>query len=152
MTRTRTTLAASAAFVLALALAAGPARAGDVQHPPGLTRFSHPAPVADGLEPDAPAVPGSSAASLRELLEDWDRAGFAAPAKPAQFRVHGRGGRVTSGPGYNAMASLIRAAVHASREGRDRDALAKIARARDLLDRTGVEGGDPPTRTAMAPG
>lgn len=150
MTRTRTTLAASAALVLALA--AGPARAVDVQHPPGLTRLSHPAPVDDGLEPDAPAVPGSGAAPLRELLEDWDRAGFAAPAKPAQFRVHGRGGRVTSGPGYNAMVSLIRAAVQASREGRDRDALVKIARARDLLDRTGVEGGDSPTRTAMTPG
>jgi hypothetical protein len=82
--------------------------------------------------PETPAA-GASAAALQSLLEDWDRIGFQPPSKPAQYRVYGRDGYVTSGPGYNYMASLIRAAVADSRAGRDREALAKIATARTLL-------------------
>jgi len=75
----------------------------------------------------------SGASSLTALLAEWDRAGFATPSKPGQSRVYGRNGYVTSGPGYNAMASLIRSAANDTREGRDRDAAAEIAKARSLL-------------------
>jgi hypothetical protein len=70
---------------------------------------------------------------MAALLAEWDRAGFIAPSKPGQYRVYGRNGYVTSGPGYSAMVSLIRSAVNDTRNGRDRDAAAKIAKARSLL-------------------
>jgi hypothetical protein len=76
---------------------------------------------------------GSSAVALRELFADWDRIGFSAPGKPGQFRVYGRGGYVTSGPGYNTMVTLMRIAAADSRAGRDEEALAKIAKVRNLL-------------------
>jgi hypothetical protein len=85
--------------------------------------------VADKTNSEA----GSSAASLTALLAEWDRAGFVAPIKPTQYRVLGRNGYVTSGPGYYAMVSLIRSAVNDTREGRDRNASAKIIQARSLL-------------------
>jgi len=72
-------------------------------------------------------------ASLAALLADWDRAGFNPPSKPSQYRVYGRNGYVTSGPGYNAMVSLIRSAVREVDQGRDRDAAPHIAQARSLL-------------------
>jgi hypothetical protein len=84
---------------------------------------------ADGADTQA----GSSTASLTALLAEWDRAGFSPPSKPGQYRVYGRNGYVTSGPEYNAMVSLIRSAANDTRDGRDRDATAKIARARSLL-------------------
>jgi hypothetical protein len=71
--------------------------------------------------------------SLNALLAQWDRAGFSSPSKPGQYRVYGRDGYVTSGPGYNAMVSLIRSAVIATQEGRDRDAVTEIAQASRLL-------------------
>jgi len=67
------------------------------------------------------------------LLAEWDRAGFVTPSKPSQYRVYGRNGYMTSGPGYNAMVALIRAAVNDAREARDRDAATKIASAKALL-------------------
>jgi hypothetical protein len=76
---------------------------------------------------------GSSAAALSALLADWESIGFSTPSKPAQFRVYGRNGHVTSGPTYNAMVTLIRLALKESREGRDQDALAKVAQVRKLL-------------------
>ena len=79
------------------------------------------------------AAAGSSVASPTALLSEWDQAGFDTPSKPSQYRVYGRHGYVTSGPGYNAMASLIRSAVNAPREGRARDAATDIAQARSLL-------------------
>jgi hypothetical protein len=75
----------------------------------------------------------TSATALQGLLEDWDRIGFQPPSKPAQYRVYGRDGYVTSGPEYNFMASLIRSAVADSRAGRDQDTLMKIAAGRNLL-------------------
>jgi hypothetical protein len=66
------------------------------------------------------AMSGASAAALQALFKEWDRAGFLPPSKPAQYRVYGRDGYVTSGPQYNYMVSLIRAAVADSRAGRDR--------------------------------
>jgi hypothetical protein len=76
---------------------------------------------------------GSNGASLTALLAEWDRAGFVAPGKPGQYRVYGRPGYVTSGPGYNAMVSLIRSAESDARRGHDQDAAGKIASARSLL-------------------
>ena len=76
---------------------------------------------------------GSDAAALNALLADWDRAGFNPPSKPSQYRVLGRDGYVTSGPGYNAMVSSIRAAVRDTEAGHDHAASQDIARARGLL-------------------
>jgi hypothetical protein len=78
-------------------------------------------------------LPDSSAVALHELYADWDRIGFSAPSKPGQSRVYGRGGFVTSGPGYNSMATLMRIAAADSHAGRDQDALEKITKVRDLL-------------------
>jgi hypothetical protein len=83
---------------------------------------------------------GTNAASLDALLAEWDRAGFVPPSKPGQYRVYGRNGYVTSGAGYNALVSLIRSAVNDSREGRNRDAVAKIAKARSLLAADRAQG------------
>jgi hypothetical protein len=86
--------------------------------------------------PSQPAYSGARAevtASLTVLLAEWDRAAFSPPSRPSQYRVYGRNGYVTSGPGYNAMVSLIRSAVKDSREGRDREAAPKITSARNLL-------------------
>jgi hypothetical protein len=76
---------------------------------------------------------GSNAASLEALLAEWDQAGFNPPSKPAQYRVYGRNGYVTSGPGYNTIVSQIRSAVNDARQGRDRAEATDIARARSLL-------------------
>ena len=78
-------------------------------------------------------LPGSSAVALHALYADWDRIGFSTPSKPGQARVYGRGGYVTSGPGYNAMVTLMRIAATDSRAGRDEGALEKIATVRNLL-------------------
>jgi hypothetical protein len=88
--------------------------------------------VTGGAENTYPEA-GSSAASLSALRAEWDRAGFIPPSRPAQYRVYGRDGYTTSGPGYNAMVSLIRSAVNDAREGRARDAETKVAKARSLL-------------------
>jgi hypothetical protein len=95
------------------------------------------------------AMSGTSAAALQALFKEWDRAGFLPPSKPAQYRVYGRDGYVTSGPQYNYMVSLIRAAVADSRAGRDRAALAKIATVKSLL--ASKPGDPPPTATALMP-
>jgi hypothetical protein len=86
--------------------------------------------------PSQPTYSGARAevtSSLTVLLAEWDRAAFSPPSRPSQYRVYGRNGYVTSGPGYNAMVSLIRSAVKDSREGRDREAAPKIGSARHLL-------------------
>jgi hypothetical protein len=62
-----------------------------------------------------------------------DYAGFNAPSKPGQYRVYGRDGHVTSGPGYNTMVSLIRTAAYDVRNGKDHHAATEIAKARSLL-------------------
>jgi hypothetical protein len=77
--------------------------------------------------------PPRAQSSLSSLLAEWDRAAFGAPSKPSQYRVYGQNGYVTSGREYNVMLSLIRAAVNDSQEGRDREAVSKIASARHLL-------------------
>ena len=76
---------------------------------------------------------GSSTTALQALFAEWDAVGFSAPSKPAQYRVYGGGGHVTSGPTYNYMVSLMRAAAADSQAGRDQDALEKIAKVRNLL-------------------
>jgi hypothetical protein len=77
-----------------------------------------------------------SVASLNALLTEWDQAGFNSPSKPGQYRVYGRNGSVISGPGYNAMVSLIRSAVRDAREGRSGEASTTISKARSLLAAT----------------
>jgi hypothetical protein len=76
---------------------------------------------------------GSNAASLKELLAEWDQAGFNSASKPAQYHVYGRNGYVTSGPGYDTLVSKIRSAENGARQGRDRDEATDIAEARSLL-------------------
>jgi hypothetical protein len=80
--------------------------------------------------------PASSVAQLQSLTANWDRAGFTTPSKPSQYRVYGRDGHVTDGPGYNAMVSLIRAAMRDSRVGHEREALTEIARVQTLLSQS----------------
>jgi hypothetical protein len=56
--------------------------------------------------PQHPCTP-----ELVKLLAEWDAAGFEAPAKPSQMIVHGRNGRVSSGPEVTIMSNQIRQAV-----------------------------------------
>jgi hypothetical protein len=122
-------------LVAAAALAVGaavPAHAENEQSPYSAVQPAYAGSVTGAAEKTYPEV-GSGAASLSALLAEWDRAGFSPPSKPAQYRVRGRNGYATSGPGYDAMVSLIRFAVNDTREGRARDAQTKIARARNLL-------------------
>lgn len=83
----------------------------------------------------APSVE-SNAASLNALLAEWYQAGFSSPDKPGQYRVYGRDGYVTSGPGYDAMVSLIRSAVREAQQGHARAEAVQIAQAKKLLDAT----------------
>ena len=79
--------------------------------------------------------------SLSALLAAWDRAAFVPPSKPSQYRVYGRNGYVTSGPGYSAMVSLIRSALQDDAAGRVRDAVTKAARAEALLASSNLKQG-----------
>ncbi len=83
-----------------------------------------------------PPANGSSAPVVAQLLADWKSIGFGTPSKPAQYRVYGRNGYITNGPTYNQMITLIRLAVKDSREGRDQDALLKVAEVRRLLTKS----------------
>jgi len=122
--------AISAAFV---AGAVGQAHAGNEQATSIETRSAVPSAAANAAMFQARPKPGDGTTPLRALLAEWDQAGFSPPSKPAQYRVYGRNGFVTSGPGYNAMVSLIRSASADSRAGRDRDAALKADKARGLL-------------------
>lgn len=121
------------AAAIAVSVTWGTAQAGSIRHVPQPAEQSYSAFFTGSPRSLAPSGTGISSAPLQALLHDWDRAGFSAPSKPAQALVNGRGGFATSGPGYNAMVSLIRGAVEDNREGRDRDALAKITKVRHLL-------------------
>ena len=127
---TKTTLLAA---TFALALGAGSAYAENTQLALGSVRPAYSVSVANGPPANVPAVPGSSAAPLSALLQDWDRAGFEAPTKPAQARIYGRNGYVTSGGEYHAMVSLLQSAIRDSHKGRDEAALGKITRVKALL-------------------
>jgi hypothetical protein len=81
------------------------------------------------------ATPEALPAALSDLKQDWDRASFIAPTKPAQSIVNGRDGRTTSGAAYNEIVALMRGAELDAQQGRDQPALAKIAQAKQLLDR-----------------
>lgn len=122
-------LAAATAFAVSAAVTA---HAGNERSPDGTAPPAYSGVTAGVVDTTGSEV-GSSVASLNALLAEWDQAGFVAPSKPSQFRVYGRNGYVTSGPGYNVMVSLIRSAVKDTREGRDRDAATKIAQARSML-------------------
>jgi pectin methylesterase-like acyl-CoA thioesterase len=121
------------AAITALAVgAAGTARADNEQSPNSAVGPAYSRAVTEVTD-KTNAEAESRVASLTALLAEWDRAGFVAPIKPTQYRVLGRHGYVTSGPGYYAMVSLIRSAKNDIRKGRDHDASAKIAQARSLL-------------------
>jgi hypothetical protein len=124
-----TMLMAAAALAVG---AASTAHAENEQSPYSAVRPAYADSVTGGAENTYPEA-GSSAASLSALRAEWNRASFNPPIKPTQYRVYGRNGYVTSGPGYNAMVSLMRFAVNDTREGRARDAQTKIAKARNLL-------------------
>jgi hypothetical protein len=118
------------------ALVVGIAASANAQTVQSLSVSALPANVAAASAPGASNAyeqVGSNAASLNALLAEWDQAGFNPPSKPSQYRVYGRNGYVTSGPGYNAMVTLIRSAVRDARQGRDQDAAAHIAEARSML-------------------
>lgn len=93
-------------------------------------------PIEAGMAEAPAAQIGTSAASLSALLTEWDRAGFLTPSKPSQYRVYGRNGYVTSGPGYNTLVALIRSAAKDVRAGHNREAETEIVRARALLAAT----------------
>jgi hypothetical protein len=71
--------------------------------------------------------------SLSALLTQWNQAGFNTPTKPAQDRVDGQNGYVTSGPGYDSMVSHIRAATNDARLGRDCAEATNVADASEQL-------------------
>ena len=56
--------------------------------------------------PQHPCTP-----ALEQLLAEWDAAGFEMPSKPSQMIVHGRNGRISSGPEVTYMMNQIRQAV-----------------------------------------
>lgn len=56
-----------------------------------------------------PAHPCTS--ELNQLLAEWNEAGFVAPSKPSQAIVHGRNGRISSGPEVTSLAGQIRQAI-----------------------------------------
>lgn len=121
------------AVVTALAVgAAVSAHAENERSPYGATR-----PVYSGAMSEVPgktnAQAAGNAASLSALSTEWDQAAFNAPSKPSQYRVYGRNGYVTDGPGYNAMVSTIRAAVNDAQKGHNHGAATNIAKARSLL-------------------
>ncbi|HYZ47521.1 MAG TPA: hypothetical protein VE567_01365 [Sphingomonas sp.] len=132
MTRHSTLLATTLAFALSTAAAYA-----EGDRTLDAARSSFPVAAAGGFAATARVVPGSSAAALSALLREWDRAGFSAPSKPAQARVYGQDGAVTTGGEYHAMVSLIRAAIRDSTDGRDQAALNEIAKARTLLSESG---------------
>ena len=112
--------------VLAVGAAPGARAASD-----GAAQASAPSAAFVTSSPGSPA--GGNVASLKTLLAEWDRASFTPPCKPNQHRVYGRNGYVTTGPGYYALASLIRSAQAETVQGRDPQAAAHIAKARTLL-------------------
>ena len=63
--------------------------------------------------PQHPCTP-----ALEQLLAEWDAAGFENPSKPGQMIVHGRNGRVSSGPEVTYMTDQIRQAVWDCRHGK----------------------------------
>jgi hypothetical protein len=63
-------------------------------------------PVEALILPQHPCTP-----ELVKLLADWDAAGFETPSKPGQMIVHGRNGRVSSGPEVTYMINQIRQAI-----------------------------------------
>jgi hypothetical protein len=82
---------------------------------------------------DTPA-PETASTALSGLRQDWDRASFTAPTKPAQLIVNGHDGRTTSGSAYSKIVSLMRGAALDVQQGRDEFAMTKIAQAKHLLD------------------
>src|ERR1700719_1347274 len=74
--------------------------------------FGRALPVEAVALPQHPCTP-----ALEQLLAEWDAAGFENPSKPGQMIVHGRNGRVSSGPEVTYMTNQIRQAVSDCRYG-----------------------------------
>jgi hypothetical protein len=64
---------------------------------------------------------------LEKVLMDWNAAGFEPPAKPSQAIVHGRNGRVSSGPEVNYMSGQIRQATRDCEHGDVPSVRARVA-------------------------
>jgi hypothetical protein len=120
-------------LAIAAALAVGTAHAENQRPSNSAARPHYLGITSESADKTYSGAESSVVASLNALLADWDRAGFVAPSKPGQYRLYGRNGYVTNGACYNAMVSLIRSAVSDTQQGRDHDALTKIAKARRLL-------------------
>ena len=128
------------AVVTALAVGAvHTAQAENERSPYGATRPVHSGAISE-VAGKTNSQAERNAASLNALFTEWERAGFNNPSKPAQYRVYGRNGYVTDGPGYNAMVLLIRSAVKDTKEGHDGDAAPRIAKVRRLLAASNQEG------------
>jgi hypothetical protein len=72
-------------------------------------------------------------AGLNQLLQEWNDAGFDMPSKPSQAIVHGRNGRVSSGPEVTYMASQIRQAVWDCQHGNVAAVQQRVALVSDKL-------------------
>jgi hypothetical protein len=79
-------------------------------------------PVEAATLPQHPCTP-----ELEKLMADWNAAGFVMPFKPNQAIVHGRSGRVSSGPEVTYMISQIRQAVRDCQRGDVKSAREHIA-------------------------
>lgn len=80
--------------------------------------------------PQHPCTP-----ELEELLAEWDAAGFNMPSKPGQVIVHGRNGRVSSGPEVNYMISQIRQAIWDCQHGDVQSVRARVALVTERLNK-----------------
>ena len=127
----KNTIILAAAAVLAMGTAVT-AHAESGQSSNGVVRTAYSGAVVEVAD-ETGSEAGSGDVSLTGLFAEWNRAGFAAASKPGQAVVYGRNGYVTSGPGYNTMASLIRSAAIDTQDGRAQDAAVKITKARSLL-------------------
>jgi hypothetical protein len=70
---------------------------------------------------------------LEKLLEDWSAAGFETPSKPSQAIVHGRNGRVSSGPQVTYMANQIWQAIWDCQHGDVPSVRERVARVNEGL-------------------
>jgi len=69
---------------------------------------------------------GSCSMALQALGQQWDAMGFAAPEKPLQAVVYGRGGHTISGAGYLQLQNGMRFAAQECSSGQEDAALRRI--------------------------
>jgi hypothetical protein len=84
----------------------------------GMIGFAAPSQAADNG--------GSCSVALQTLGQQWDAMGFAAPQKPSQAVVYGRGGHTVTGAEYQQMQTGMRFAAQDCAAGREDAALRRI--------------------------